>query len=694
MAFTGRYFGSRMASSLVLDNVDNVFSLFSRRLILGFPIGMKLSVIIVNYNVKHFLKLCLDSVYRAGKGLEMEVIVVDNQSRDGSMEMVATRFPQTIRIVNEENLGFSRANNQGVARAKGTYILFLNPDTVMEEDFLNLLMAYMDAHPSAGAIGPQLLDGKGQYAPDGKKSFPTLRIALFKVLGLHKLFPRSPFFNGYYAVHVGRDEVAAVSVLSGCCMMVRKTVIDQLGFAFDEDYFMYCEDVDLSYRIQKVGYQNIYYPPARLIHYKGESTRKGSLSYVRIFNEALITFVRKHYSRAHARQFIFLIQVGIFFRALLGGVTQVLKGIRMPLLDAALLLLTLWGMEKFWVEQVKEVQIIPLPSILITFPIYVVIWILSLYLNGVYDHTYKPFRVIRGMAMGTVLVLAYYGLLPPEFRYSRGIIFFSAFVGTVGLLGFHELGYRLGIFRFNPVDRLASKALVVAGPAAYEQVLDRLRDVDYAPQIIGRVDPVGEASQGALGPLSQLRNLARTADVDEIIFSMETLSYKEVLDGMKESGPEFDYKIQVKGSRSFVGSNSSEKAGEVYSGDREYLLADSASSRNKRVLDMVFSLLIFAGIWAWIWFIPRRYRVLRNAGMVFVGKKTWVGYCGVPDQRLPKIRASVLPCYPLIDGFRPDVSLCQTLNRDYALHYTPLRDLRILWSNRFHLGSSGDHFHA
>ena len=153
---------------------------------------MKLSVIIVNYNVKYFLEVCLHSVSRALEGIPSEIIVVDNNSKDGSIELVTTKFPSVVLIANKENSGFSRANNQGVTVAKGEYILFLNPDTVMPEDFARKMIAYMDAHPEAGSIGPRLIDGKGQFAPDGKKSFPSLSVAVFKTIGLNKVFPRSP----------------------------------------------------------------------------------------------------------------------------------------------------------------------------------------------------------------------------------------------------------------------------------------------------------------------------------------------------------------------------------------------------------------------------------------------------------------------------------------------------------------------
>jgi O-antigen biosynthesis protein len=383
---------------------------------------MKLSVIIVNYNVKYFLEVCLHSVLRAAEGIDAEVIVVDNNSEDNSCAMLRDHFPSVLLIDNKDNRGFSKANNQGVSIAKGEYILFLNPDTVMPEDFLQKTLTYMDAHPEAGAVGPRLIDGKGEFAPDAKKSFPSLSVAIFKTTGINKLFSKSPYFNKYYAVHVGERETAEVDVLSGCCMLVRKQAMDEAGGPFDEDYFMYCEDVDLSYRIKKAGYKNMYFPEADLIHYKGESTRKMTLSYVRIFNEALVTFVKKHYTKKEASIFVLFINVGIVLRAVLATLKRGLKALHMPLFDALILLLTVWGIKDFWVREVKNIMPIPPASVYATFPAYIALWLTSLYLNGVYDQPYRALKVTRGMLIGTVAILAYYGLLPPEYRYSRAII--------------------------------------------------------------------------------------------------------------------------------------------------------------------------------------------------------------------------------------------------------------------------------
>lgn len=648
---------------------------------------MKLSVIIVNYNVKYFIEVCLHSVLRAVNGIEAEVIVVDNNSTDGSNEMIKDKFPSVVLIANKDNKGFSKANNQGVAIAKGEYILFLNPDTVMPEDFFSKTIGYMDAHPEAGSIGPKLLDGKGQFAPDGKKSFPSLSVAIFKTTGINKIFSKSPYFNKYYAVHIGEDETAEVDVLSGCCMLVRSRILNEIGGAFDEDYFMYCEDVDLAYRIKKAGYKNMYYPETTLIHYKGESTRKATLSYVRIFNEALVTFVKKHYSKSNARLFILFINVGIVLRAILGAVKQALKVMRMPLFDALILFATLWFMKQFWVEHIKNIEPIPASSVIATFPVYILLWLFSLYFNGVYDQSYRALRVIRGMLIGTVIILAYYGLLQPELRYSRAMIMFSGFGSTVIMLGLHELFYRLGIFKFIPYDKLPRKAIIVAGKAAYKETAETLQRVHYAPQVSGRISPIQD-KEDALAGFNHMQEVLYSTGINEVIFCVNGLTYADILAKMQICGADYEYKIHIPGSQSFVGSNSSHTSGDLYTVDRRFNLAHFAHLRNKRILDILSSvcfLVLFPFLAA---FMKKPGGFFINIFSVLAGKNTWVGYADRDSvgRHFPAIRKGVLPTYYIQQGFEPDAELKQYQNQEYARNYAAGVDVNIMLKNFKYLG--------
>lgn len=647
---------------------------------------MKASVIIVNYNVKYFLELCLHSVLKAAKGMAVEVIVVDNNSADGSCGMVREKFPAVILIENKDNRGFSKANNQAVAIAKGEYILFLNPDTVMPEDFLKETIAYMDSHPDAGALGPRLIDGKGQFAADSKKSFPSLSVALFKTTGINKVFSRSPFFNRYYAVHIKPDECAAVDVLSGCCMLVRRSAMDEAGGAFDEDYFMYCEDVDLSYRIQKAGYKNIYYPGVSLIHYKGESTRKATLSYVRIFNEALVTFVKKHYTKRQAKLFILFINIGIILRAVMGAVKLVLKAIRMPLLDALLLLLTLLTIKDFWVVHVKNIAVIPLSSVYATFPVYLALWVISLYFNGAYDQPYRALRVMRGMLIGTIVILAYYGLLQPELRYSRAIIIFTGLIGTVILLGIHELLYRLGILKLVQYDQIPRKAVIVADQEKYTATSLTLRHVHYAPEITGRINP-GSEQAGALAALPDMQHLLYTAGIDEVIFCINGLTYSQVFEQMQHCGPNYDYKIHLPGSTSFVGSNSSQTAGDLYTIDRRYNLEQFGHQRNKRVLDIVSSFIFLLFFPVTILLVKRPWQFIANCFQVLLGKRTWVGYIAAQNNSyLPRLRKGILPPYNVLADYDPNQTIKQQLDITYAQGYKAINDVNLMLKNFKYLG--------
>ena len=641
---------------------------------------MKITVIIVNYNVKYFLEVCLHSVIRAAKNTAIEIIVVDNNSTDDSCAMVREKFPSVILIENKDNKGFSKANNQGVAIARGEYILFLNPDTVMPEDFFDKTMAYMDAHPKAGALGPRLIDGKGLFAPDAKKSFPSLSVAIFKTTGINKLFSKSPYFNKYYAVHIGERETAPVEVLSGCCMLIRRSAMDEAGGPFDEDYFMYCEDVDLSYRIQKAGYHNIYFPDVDLIHYKGESTRKMTLSYVRIFNEALVTFVKKHYSAKDARLFVLFINIGIILRAVLGTIKRGLKALHMPLLDALILFGTLFGIKEFWVDHIKGMFPIPATSIYATFPVYIFLWLLSLYLNGSYDSPYRPLKVTRGMLLGTIANFAYYGLLLPEYRYSRAIIIFTGLAGTVALLGLHETLYRLGILKYIPYDKLPKKAVIVADEAIYQQTADILQKVHYAPELSGRVSPETERNN-ALASLPEMKQLLYTTGVNEVIFCINGLTYKDMFTQMQLCGGEYEYKIHLAGSQSFVGSNSSSTSGDLYTIDRSFNLSGFAQQRNKRMIDIGFALLLLA--FPFLFFaVSKPGMLLKYWLQVLIGRKSWVGYAAGSDTtNLPVIRSGALPPYNILKGYEPSDHVKRQVNIAYAQHYNPITDITLIIKN-------------
>jgi len=254
---------------------------------------MKLSIIIVNYNVKYYLYQCLDSVRKAIKGIDAEVIVVDNHSQDGSLEYLKPFYPEVMFIASNHNVGFARANNIGIMRCKGEYVLLLNPDTVVGENTLSECISFMDAHENAGALGVRMLKADGTIAKESRRGIPYPMTAFYKMTGLCDRFPNNRRFSHYYMSYLPWDEASQIEVVSGAFCFLRKKALDSVGL-IDEDYFMYGEDIDLSFRLLKKGWEN-WYLPVNILHYKGESTERSSFRYVHVFYDAMLIFLRKHY---------------------------------------------------------------------------------------------------------------------------------------------------------------------------------------------------------------------------------------------------------------------------------------------------------------------------------------------------------------------------------------------------------------
>jgi GT2 family glycosyltransferase len=273
---------------------------------------IKLSIIIVNYNVKHFLEQALNSIFQSNTSFEYEVLVVDNYSADGSVEMLIANLPQVKVFAEKQNHGFSKGNNIAIKKSKGEFVLLLNPDTVLEEDTLEKVVEFMDKHKDVGGLGVKMMDGSGKFLPESKRGFPTPMAAFYKMSGLASLFPGSKKFGQYHLTYLDKNQTQEVDVLSGAFMLLRKSVLDNIGL-LDETFFMYGEDIDLSYRIKKEGFKNFYFADTKIIHFKGESTKKGSLNYVRVFYQAMIIFLEKHYSGPQQKAIVLGIKIAIYF---------------------------------------------------------------------------------------------------------------------------------------------------------------------------------------------------------------------------------------------------------------------------------------------------------------------------------------------------------------------------------------------
>ncbi|MCV9928252.1 glycosyltransferase family 2 protein [Flavobacterium sp. LS1R49] len=270
---------------------------------------MQLSVIILNYNVRYFLEQCVLSVQEALKDIDSEIIVIDNNSPDDSCEMIRSRFPNIKLIENTENLGFPKGNNIGVSQAQGDYICILNPDTVVAEDTFTKVLAFAKEQQDLGIIGVNLIDGAGNFLPESKRGVPTPWVAFTKIAGLYKYFPKSNYFNKYYAQHLSENQTGKVEILVGAFMIMKRDLYNEVG-GFDEDCFMYSDDIDLSYMVLKKGKTNYYYAETTVIHYKGESTVKDE-KYMKRFQSAMNFFYKKHFKVSFL--FSLFMKTGIVF---------------------------------------------------------------------------------------------------------------------------------------------------------------------------------------------------------------------------------------------------------------------------------------------------------------------------------------------------------------------------------------------
>jgi len=655
---------------------------------------LDLSIIIVNYNVRYFLEQCLHSVQQAigklaAEGYEAEVFMVDNNSVDGSVAEVRQKFPDVKLIENKENLGFARANNQATAQASGRYILLLNPDTVVEEDTFLLCIDFMDSHPDAGALGVKMIDGKGAYLPESKRALPTPEVSFYKMFGLTSLFPRSRRFGKYYLGHLDKDLTHPVDVLAGAFMFLRKETLEKTGY-LDETFFMYGEDIDLSYRITKAGYRNYYFPHSTIIHYKGESTRKGSLNYVKIFYQAMIIFAGKHFSSRKARAFSILINMAIYLRAILSLAKRFTGRIYRPLLDAFIIYLGYLFVLPFW-EQVRfnTVDYYPLLFLRVVVPAYILIWLCSLYYSGVYDKPMRMYSFLKGHLLGSVIILVIYALLPLEWRFSRALIFLGSLWALLGTLSIRLVLHLAGVADFQ-IDLNKQKRMVIVGLEEEAlRVSHLLKETQARPEIIGFVTPspdvpLGEVNPYFIGNIDQIDEIAAIHNLDEIVFCSKDLSSTRIIRIMTRLiGSSVDFKIAPPESLSVIGSNSINTSGDLYTIHFNSIGKES-NRRNKRLFDVLSSLLLLITFPLWFLLVKGHFNSVGNTLWVLLGFRTWVGYLSAEHREqpeLPRLKKGILnPGSHLAqETLSPD--RINEINVVYSKDYRILNDLLIIARN-------------
>ena len=668
---------------------------------------MRLSVIIVNYNVRHFLEQALRSVRKAMLGIDGEVWVVDNNSVDDSVRMVQEIFPEVKLIANQHNPGFSIANNQAIRESTGEYVLLLNPDTLVEEDTFSKCLDFMDAHPAAGALGVKLIDGSGKFLPESKRGFPTPWVAFCKTVGLSSFFPKSKWFNQYYLGFLGENETNEIDVLVGAFMFMRRTALDKAGL-LDEAFFMYGEDIDLSYRITQAGFKNYYFPETKIIHYKGESTKKGSLNYVRTFYQAMIIFARKHFEGRSAGLFVLMLQAAIWLRAGITLTKNFFEKIWLPALDAIIIYIGLFFLKDFWANYYYKDPYWFKPNVLwFNFPLYILIWLGTAWLNGAYDQRYNLRQLVRGLGFGTLILAAVYGFLDLDYRPSRALVLMGAVWAVLSTVGIRALAYFKQYRNFDIGHDKVKNLIIIGSTAESNRVMGLLNQVGIQKNLIGYIDPtMGQGQQieekaalqmqrpglgGALGWLDQLDEIVRIYNIEEIIFCSRDLRSQEILSWMTRLGAGISYKIVPEESLSIIGSSSKNEPGELYTIEIQYNIAQPGQRRNKRVLDVLVCGLLLLSCPIWLVFSEKRTVLLQYWLPVLFGQRHWVGYAAHPQQTmLPRLRPGVFSMLDALDGVTPTAATVARLNYLYAKDWGVWRDLEILYKSRVHKSEKGN----
>lgn len=653
---------------------------------------MKLSIVIVNYNVKHFLEQCLNSVYLALDQIPSEVFVVDNNSVDGSMEMVEDKFPQVNRIANKDNVGFSKANNQAILQSKGEYVLILNPDTVVEEETFIKCLQFMDAHPMAGALGIKMMDGKGNYLPESKRGLPTPWVAFYKIFGLCSLFPKSKKFARYYMGNLDENFNHEVEILAGAFMLMRKETLDKSGL-LDETFFMYGEDIDLSYRIIKSGYKNYYFAGSSIIHYKGESTKKGSLNYVYVFYKAMIIFAEKHFSQSYARFFRFFILMAIYLRAGLSLFKRFINALALPLLDSGILIVGLYYIKEYWENNHRFVVggEYSIELIKVAFPLYTLGWIAGIFVNGGYEKPAKISQVIKGVFVGSIAILVAYSLLSEEYRFSRAIL----------LLGAVWASFSIPLVRFA-IQKITGQNLLIGSETSKRVLIVGLEDEAHRVEqlikqannsisYVAYVNPPDHEikNENYTGSFNQIGDMITVFDITEVVFCARDVSSNFILNKMTElNSKKVEIKIAPTESHFVIGSNSIDTQGSWYSVQFNDISKPS-NKRAKLFFDLFMALSLLALLPLSILFVKQKIQFVKNIFAILSFRKTWISYDeSVLISHLPKLKMAVLKTTEQLKMKESDEMAKNHLNQLYAKEYKVFNDLNFVLENFSSLGNS------
>jgi len=498
-----------------------------------------ISIIIVNYNVKDFLEQALLSVERALKNIDSEIIVVDNASVDASVQMIKERFPKVKLVESPENIGFSAGNNLGLNIAGGRFIVLLNPDTVVQEDTFIKLLDFFKSKQEASAATCKILNPDGTFSIDCRHSIPTPLTAFWKLLGLDRMFPKSKIFAKYNLTYLDENELNQVEAISGSFMMLRSEIVKQVG-KLDEDFFMYCEDIDYCHRINQAGGKIFYVPDSQIIHYKGESTKKNNLDYIITFNRSLYIFYKKHYQQKYITPFKWLILLGVIFRGMVIFSKNLLIRYFPILLDLLILNLVMFLSFYFRFELKSGFKFTDFISHHIVVNIITsVLFFFSALFFGLAERARFSVRKIISANLVTFIFVAALTFFLKQFAFSRLVVMISA-VASTALMVIWRIVLRYLSRKTSQGDSVFLKRTLIVGTDKESlNLIAKLNEwIDSGIRINGIVTldltEVGKSFAGiqAVTSIDRMENYLRMRKTDLVIFPTHHISYETILSTM------------------------------------------------------------------------------------------------------------------------------------------------------------------
>jgi GT2 family glycosyltransferase len=632
-----------------------------------------ISIVIVNYNVKDFLYKCLTSVRNASQKLSVETIVVDNDSKDGSLEFLQPKFPEVQFIALKENIGFGRANNLGFEKAKGKYILILNPDTILEESTLDVMKEYMDKNPDTGISGCKVLNDDGTFQLACRRGFPTPWAALTKLTGLQSLFPKSKLFAQYNQTYRSQDETYEIDAVIGAFMFARRDVIERLN-GFDPEFFMYGEDIDLCFRTKKLGYSVDYVHSTSIIHFKGESTKRSTINDVKHFYEAMKIFASKHYGKSSF--FLTFLKLGIFLRSIIAYLSKYSREIFIILVDLLIVNAALLSGTYFRFGSVLGFPEHAYPIVFIAVSLII---FFSMFFSGEYfESEHKITKSTFGYLI-SFFVLSSLTYFFKQYAFSRGVVLW-----TIGFSIIFSSFFRILISAYdNSIGKKRKKNLLIVGfnentiKLIEELISKRNTNINFVGYLtIDESDYKYDSSIPNMGNYNSINDIITKNNIDEVIITENKLRKSELIRIISDSS---DKSVKFHVASEYEELIASELLDEITGeqpGIKKYNIAHFRFVLLKRLFDVFGSVFLLTAFLPFTLFISiKEKHLFRKLLLILISKMTFVGT--VTKNTLKK--ESIISLAKLVNSGNLKPESVKNIDEHYLQNYSLSLDLEILY---------------